>query len=189
MHHTTRLMVILAILCGQPSISGAPPFQVTGGTVKATAPGDNRLTALSGFTVDYPKKDWKALGGVGSSLVVFSQNKGEATVAIERTTIANPLAPNEITEQTATLEADYWLSRRPLASVLARQMVDVAGARFIVIDLAQPGPQGSERVRMYSLPRGSDWYRVICTTTQSTFEKHQGTCYRIALSLTPTPKT
>jgi len=54
-------------------------------------------------------------------------------------------------------------------------------------DLMQPGAQGSERVRMYTLPRGADWFRGICTTTQDSFEKYLDTCHRIALSLTPTP--
>ena len=187
MHHTTKLMVVMAIVCGQPSISGAPPLQVTGGTVRPLASSDNRLSTLTGFTVDYPKRDWNLLVGAGSSLVVFAHKNRDATVAIERTTIERPLAPNEITEQTAVLEMEQWLSRRPLASSLARQLVDVAGARFIVIDFAQSGPQGREIARIYTLPRGSNWYRVICTTTQPTFEKYRDTCHRIALSVTPTP--
>jgi hypothetical protein len=178
-------MVVLAIVCGQQAISGATSFQITGG--KAKAPSDNRLSTLSGFTVDYPRKDWQPLGGAGSSLVVFTHKTRQATVAIETTKIERPLAENEITDQTVTLEVDYWLSRRPLASSLARRLEDYAGARFIVIDFRQPGPQGSERVRMYTLPRGSDWYRVICTTTESTFEKYLDTCHKIALSVTPAP--
>jgi hypothetical protein len=40
---------------------------------------------------------------------------------------------------------------------------------------------------MYTLPRGADWYRVICTTTQASFDKFKDTCHTVALSLTPTP--
>jgi hypothetical protein len=184
MRYTTRLMVVLAIVCG-PSISGARADQVTGGTVTAKAGSDNRLSTLSGFTVDYPKKDWNPLVGAGSSLVVFFHKTREATVAIERRTVKRPLGQKDITDDTATTEVQDWTSRRPLASGFGHQFLDFAGARFIVIDFTQPGPQGTERVRMYSMPRGLDWYRVICTTTQASFEKYKDTCHKIALSLTP----
>lgn len=186
MRYTTRLMVVLAIVCG-PSISGAPAVQVTGGTVKAQAKSDHRLSALSGFTVDYPKKDWNPLVGAGSSLVVFAHKSRAATVAIERKIVKRPLALNDITDQTATLEVVDWGARRPLSSGFAPQILDVAGERFIVIDFMQPGPQGIERVRIYTLPRGLDWYRVICTATQGSFDKYMTTCHRIAMSLTPAP--
>ena len=185
MHHTTRLIWVLAIICAQSSLSGASPFQATGGP-PAQAASDNRLTTLGGFTVDYPKKDWQMLVGAGSSLVVFFHKTREATVAIERTKV-RPLAQNDITDQTVKLELEDWQARRPLSSALGKQLLNIAGGRFIMIDLLQPGPQGSERVRMYTLPRGADWFRVVCTTTQDSFEKYLDTCHRIALSLTPTP--
>jgi hypothetical protein len=186
MHLTTRLMVVLAIIYGDSLISGAAPMQITGGTVKA--PGDIRISTLSGFTVDYPKKDWQPLVGAGSSLVVFVHKSREATVAIERTKVDHPLAQNDITEQTATLETDVWSARRPLSTGFSHQFVDTAGGgRLIVIDFTQPGPLGAEHVRMYTLPRGTDWFRVICTSTQASFEKYKDTCHKIALSLTPAP--
>jgi hypothetical protein len=39
-------------------------------------------------------------------------------------------------------------------------------------------------VRLYTLPRGTDLFRAICTTTQPTFDKYKETCHRIALSVT-----
>ena len=36
------------------------------------------------------------------------------------------------------------------------------------------------------IPRGDSWFRVICTTTPATFDKHAASCQNIALSLTPT---
>jgi hypothetical protein len=185
MHHTIRLMIVLAIVCGQPSISGAPAYQSAAGPIKAA--GDIRLATLSGFTVDYPKKDWQALGGAGSSLVVFFHKSKEATVAIERTKLQRPLAPTEIIDQTATLEIEVWGARRPLSSGFTPKIFDSDGARFILIDFTQPGAEGPEQVRMYTLPRGSDWYRVICTAKRSSFAKYLDTFHRIALSLTPTP--
>jgi hypothetical protein len=96
-----------------------------------------------------------------------------------------PLALNEINNQTASLEIEDWQVRRPLASGFSHQFVDFNGARTILIDFNQPGAQGAEHVRLYTLPRGTDWFRAICTTTQASFDKYKETCHRIALSVTP----
>jgi hypothetical protein len=205
MHHTIRPIAILAIICAQSVISGAqtpqrgakPPQNVPPPTAKpaqpaqttAVRPGpassDQRLVIPSGFTVDYPKRDWQLLVGVGSSVVVLFHKSREAAVAIERTKTRVALALNEITDQTATLEIEDWQVRRPLASGFSHQFVDFNGARSILIDFNQPGARGAEHVRLYTLPRGTDWFRAICTTTQPTFDKYKETCHRIALSVTP----
>jgi hypothetical protein len=184
MRYTTQLMLALAGVC-QLSCSAATTAVQTPGS-PAIAASDNRLSTLDGFTVDYPKNDWNLLGGAGSALVVFAHKDRQVTVAIERNKIALPLAPDEITDQTATLEIEEWQARRPAASGFTHQFMDNAGVRLIVIDFTQPGPQGAEHVRMYTLPRGSDWYRVICTFTRGTFDRYRDTCHRIALSVHPT---
>jgi hypothetical protein len=200
MHHTIRLIAVLAVICGHSLILGA---QASRGGGKPTAPvqaaqpaagavrpgpasGDQRMTLSTGFTVDYPKKDWQTLVGVGSAYVVLFHKTREAAVAIERTKVRVPLAPNEINQQTAALEIEDWQVRRPLATGFSPQFVDFLGVRSILIDFTQPGSQGPEHVRLYTLPRGTDWYRVICTTTLPTFDKYKDTFQRIALSVTPT---
>lgn len=182
MHCSRRVVVLLALLIG-PAASIAPTAQDAGPPKAST---DTRLSTMSGFTIDYPKKDWTPLAGAGSSLIVFFHKTREATVAVERTKVGRPLAPSDITEQTATLEVEDWQNRRPQASGFSHQFMEYAGTRLMIIDFSQPGSQGPERVRMYTMPRGVDWYRVICTTTQSSFEKYRETCHKIALSLTPT---
>ena len=187
MHHTIRSIVVLGVMGVQASLAAqagkpTPPAQGRPGPASS----DQRLAVPSGFTVDYPKKDWHILVGVGSSVVVLFHRSREAAVAIERTKVPVPLALNEITDQTANLEIEDWQVRRPLASGFSHQFVDFNGARTILIDFSQPGAQGSEHVRHYTLPRGTDWYRAICTTTQATFDKYKETCHRIALSVTPT---
>jgi hypothetical protein len=181
MRYTTELMIVAALL-GQPSINSATSGQPA---VAGKASSDNRLTTELGFTVDYPKKDWKPVVGVGSALVVFVHKSGQVTVAIERTRVEHPLAPDEITDQTAKLEIEDWQARRPLASGFTHTFTDIGG-RVIVIDFVQSGAQENERVRMYALPRGADWYRVICTGTAGSFNKYLDTCHRVALTLTPT---
>ena len=199
MHHTIGSIAVLAVICGQSVLGAqapkgggkpAPPVQTAQPAAGAGRPGpasgDQRMTLSTGFTLDYPKKDWLTLVGVGSSYVVLFHKSREATVAIERTKVRVPLAPNEINQQTATLEIEDWQARRPFATGFSPQFVDFLGARSILIDFTQPGAQGPEHVRLYTLPRGTDWYRVICTTTLHTFDKYKETFQRIALSVTPT---
>ena len=197
MHHTIRSIAVLAIICGQSAISDAqapkpgskptPVAQTASGAARpGPASGDQRMAVSSGFTVDYPKRDWQPLVGVGSSFVVLFHKTREAAVAIERTKVPVPLAMNEINDQTATLEIEDWQKRRPLATGFSHQFVDFLGQRSILIDFTQAGSQGPEHVRLYTLPRGTDWYRVICTTSQATFDKYKDTFQRVALSVTPT---
>jgi hypothetical protein len=194
MHHITRTLVFIVVVStavqmleasdgqGNPQPSQGAPAAAA----KPLARTDQRLESGTGFSVDFPKKDWQPLFGSGSSLIVLFHRSREVTVAVERTRVANVLAPSEITvETTAKLEIEDWMLRRPLATGFAPQIVPHEGERIIVIDFNQPGPRGLERVRMYTLPRGHDWFRVICTTTPATYEKYLDTCHKIALSLTP----
>jgi hypothetical protein len=196
MHHTIRSIAVLAIICGQSAISDAqapkpgskpaPAAQTAPGAVRpGPASGDQRMAVSSGFTVDYPKKDWDVLVGVGSSFVVLFHRSKQAALAIERTSVPVPLAVNEINDQTANLEVEDWQKRRPLATGFSHQFVDFLGQRSILIDFTQVGALGPEHVRLYILPRGTESYKVICTTAQATFDKYKETCHRIALSVTP----
>jgi hypothetical protein len=211
MHHTIRSFAVLTIILAQSALPGAQtpqrgakptqdapadakpapaaqPAQPGAAAVRpGPASGDQRLVVPSGFTVDYPKKDWQTLVGVGSSVVVLFHRSREAAVAIERTKVSVPLAINEINEQTAKLEVEDWQVRRPLTTSSLPQFVDFNGARTLIIDFTQPGAQGSEHVRLYAMPRGTDLFRAICTTTVPTFDKYKETCHRIALSVTATP--
>ena len=210
MHHTIRSFAVLAIICAQAALTGAqtpqrgakptqpaptgakpvPPTTQPAQPAAAAAarPGpassDQRLVVPSGFTVDYPKKDWQTLVGVGSSMVVLFHKSREAAIAVERTKVPVPLAISDINDQTAKLEIEEWQVRRPLATGFAPQFVDFNGTRTILIDFNQPGAQGGEHVRLYTMPRGTDWFRAICTTTVPSFEKYKETCHRIALSVT-----
>jgi hypothetical protein len=212
MHHATRGILVLALGVGQLSIAGGAAAQTPGKPTPATqppatptpsaqapaaeAPGtppplarsDNRLK-MNGFSVDYPKKDWNMIGGTGSSLVVFVHKSREATVAIERGTLKQPLSPADITETTLKLEIEDWQERRAQSSDFAPQIITAAGTRFVLIDLYTTGPQWPEHVRLYAQPRGLDLYRIICTTKRGGLDKYKEVFHRIALSLTPAPAT
>jgi hypothetical protein len=169
MPHTIRSIAVLAINCAHSAISRAhtpqrgakpvpgssvPAKPLPAGQPGAPRPGpassDQRLVVPSGFTVDYPKKDWQTLVGVGSSVVVLFHKSREAAIAIERTKVRVALAVNEINDQTANLEIEDWQVRRPMATGFSHQFVDFNGTRSILIDFNQPGAQGTEHVRLYT---------------------------------------
>jgi hypothetical protein len=188
MRHAIRSTALLAVICGHFLAAGVqgdqtPAQPAAGPPPKAAS--DNRLTTISGFTVDYPKsKDWQMLGGVGSALVVFYHSSRQATVAIERVKLEVPQKPEEITDLTAKLEIEEWQLRRPLAyGFSAPKFIDPG--RTILVDFNQPGPQGVEHVRLYTSMRGLDRFRVVCTTPEPLFTKYMDACHRIAISLYP----
>jgi len=191
-----RFTGLVTILCALFLISGVSADQTPAAkpaVAQPAAPGpppkaasDTRLTSIGGFTVDYPTKDWPMLGGVGSALVVFFHKSREAAIAIERIKLVVPMAMNDIVEETATNEINDWKDRRPLAYGFSHQFADEGAARTIVIDFNQPGPLGIEHVRLYTLLRGLDRYRVTCTTLETNFKKYIDTCHRVARSLYPT---
>ena len=99
------------------------------------------------------------------------------------------MAPNEIGDETAASEINTWKERRPLSYGFSHQIIGNAETRTILVDFNQPGPQGIEHVRLYTMLRGLDRYRLTCTTSEPLFKKYMDTCHRIALSLYPTTTT
>jgi hypothetical protein len=184
MPYSSTLLLVAALLCGPlaPSAAAQPQPPRPANPI----PTQQFASPTFGFTLEYPKKDWKITAGAGAAVVVFVQNKGEATVAIEVLKVP-PLAPEEINEQTVKLEIEDWQARRTPPAVVTHLLGNISTGRVIVLDFTQPGARGSERVRLYALPRGSVWYRVICTATTAAFGKYEGIFQTIATSLTPTP--
>jgi hypothetical protein len=174
----------LPVVTAQNPAAGGKPAQPT--VRPGPASSDQRFSGVAGFTIDYPKRDWSLLPSVGSALVVFIHKSKEAIVAVERIKIPVALAPNDIIDETAKYEVEDWRARRPYATGFAAQVFPYFDSKAIIIDLTQPGALGPEHARLYTLFRGTDKYRVICTTTLPTFEKYKETIHKMALSLSPT---
>jgi len=147
---------------------------------------NNRLATLPGFSVEYPKKDWDPFMGIGSALITFVHKSREATIAIERTRLKPRFEMSDDVELTAQLEEDAWQNRRPQNLTFKHQLLELNGTRVLMLDFAQSDGQSAERVRLYALPRGTSWFRVICTTTPAAFDKHSAPCQNIALSVNST---
>jgi hypothetical protein len=127
------------------------------------------------FTFEYPVKDWDTVAGGTSSLVALAQKKREAAVVVEYQPLRLELAPNEIDQDFAKLEAEPVTTRQPSAADVTVKLIDVGSNRVIVVEYTRKGIAGAERVRQYSLPLGKQLYRLVCSAPATLFAKHEPT--------------
>jgi hypothetical protein len=76
----------------------------------------------------------------------------EATVAIERTKVGSPSLPTKSTIKPPLSRSKTGRRGARSRTGFSHQFVDFLGARSILIDFTQPGSQGPEHVRLYTLP-------------------------------------
>lgn len=125
------------------------------------------------FAVDVPKRDWRTVAGAGSVLVVFSEAKSEASVALEHIRLKQSLEPGDITQLFVDLEVESVKERDASADGFRTDLrTDAEGRRIIVIDFTHTGLRGPEQVRQFSLPWGSDLFRLICSAAPTMFERY-----------------
>jgi len=123
------------------------------------------------FTLEYPK-DWRVLPGGGSVLVGFTHKDGEASILVDYMKMRLALAPNEIGETFAELELQTLRERQPTIKDARANVVAAASGPRIVIQFSKAGPTGTEQVTQYSIPRGEDLYRLVCTVRSDKVEKN-----------------
>lgn len=136
------------------------------------------------FALEYPK-DWQVIAGAGDVLVTFAQKKSEAAFVVERYRMSQALAPDEITDLFAQIEADVLKERQPKAVEVAAKIVHASGQRLIVIDYSRPGLSGPERARQYSFPVGQDLYRLTCSAVRAQFAKYDPVFIHLAETFKP----
>jgi hypothetical protein len=192
MSHMVRSIILVAVVGGSPlaTLVAQTPQPAGKPTVPAasqqTAPPRNyvRLASMNGFTIDYPR-DWQVLIGVGSSLAVMVSKARDAAVAVERVKLAVALSPSEIIDDTAELEKQELQRRQPQATNFSHQFQPFGSSKVIIIDYRQLGSQGPEHVRVYNVIRGTDKYRLLCTTRLQLLDKYKDMFQQIAFSLAP----
>jgi hypothetical protein len=154
--------------------------------LRASKPGFQLLSdANQLFSLEYPKKDWQALSGLGRMLLTLAQRNGEAIVAVEHVRLNVALAPDEISELLAQLEADAVKDRISKVVDLRAAILDQDGRRLVVVGFQRRGVTGTERVQQYSFPVGQDLFRLICVASVERFAKYEPMFVQLARSFKP----
>jgi len=133
---------------------------------------------------EYPKSGWQVVPGGSSVLVSLRQKGGEAAVVVEQNKLNQPLAPDDITDLFGQLEADVVKERQPTAANIESKVVEAGGRRFVILTYARQGIKASERVRQYSIPSGSDLFRLTCSAAADKFAKYESVFAHVAASFT-----
>jgi hypothetical protein len=176
------LTASLAILAGGAALAAQPPQAPTANEYGRVAKlevqpfeGPNKHVRL-----EYPKKDWQVVPGGSAAIASLLQKKGEAAVVIEQSRLNQPLAPDDITDLFGQLESETIRDRQPSPSDIQSKVYEAGGRRFVIVDYARQGVAGPERVRQYSIPVGSDLYRLTCSAAASQFTRYETVFAHIA---------
>jgi hypothetical protein len=130
--------------------------------------------------LEYPKKDWQVVPGGSSAIASLLQRRGEAAVVIEQSRLNQALAQDDITDLFGQIESDTIRDRQPSPSDIQSKVYEAGGRRFVIVDYARQGVAGPERVRQYSIPMGSDLYRLTCSAPASSFTRYETVFAHIA---------
>ena len=136
--------------------------------------------------VEVPTKDWMVLPTSGRLVLAAVSRKGDAVVLIERTTLLQALEPAEITELFAQIENEEIRKQQPKAADFQWKVLDSGARRLVAIQYNRPGVLGNESVRQYSVPVGTDLYRVVCISSAARFAAYDPVFSHVAASLTIT---
>ena len=134
--------------------------------------------------VEFPTKDWMVLPSSGALVLAAASRKGDAVVLIERSTLRQALDPADITDLFAQIEIDAIKERQPKAADFQSKVLDSGARRLVAVQYSRPGVLGNERVRQYSVPVGTDLYRVTCISSAARFAVYDPVFSHIAASLT-----
>jgi hypothetical protein len=184
----------VALLLLAVAAAAAPALSAQGAAVKAD-PWLARSTRLqfqpqraadAPVQIDLPKKDWSVLPSSGSVLLILASKKGDAVVLVERSSLAQPLEPADITDLFAQIETDGIKERQPKAADFQSKVLDAGDRRLVAVQYGRPGVLGSERVRQYSVPVGKSLYRVTCISSAAQFAAYDPVFSHIAASFSAT---
>ena len=136
--------------------------------------------------IDMPKKDWMILPASRSVLFLMASRKGDAVVTVERAPLSLALAPEDVTDVLAQIQADTIKEREPRASEFEARVIDAGERRFVAVQYRRPGALGAERVRQYSVPVGHWLYHVTCAASLAQFASYEAIFAHVAGSFSAT---
>jgi hypothetical protein len=138
------------------------------------------------YSIEFPRDwRWEIVAGSREPMAVFVHPRSEAALIVERLRMRQRLAPGEVTEVFAEIEADSLKESQPRVSNVSSRIETWGSQRVIIIDYRRPGIDAFEQVRQYSFPVDQDLYRITCAALASRFQTYQGTCTTVARTLKP----
>jgi hypothetical protein len=146
---------------------------------------------LGRVTVDYPRKDWVTTPTARGTMLVMLHKSGEAWITLEHQTLQTALAPEDVTDLFAQLEADRLKAAEPQSAAMQTRLFNMESRRFTGVQFMRTGPKGPEVVREYAFPVGGDLYRLTCGTAIANLPKYEPVFAHIAASFRaqPAPET
>jgi hypothetical protein len=187
------IVVVAALLTGTVAATPAPQRKAATVASPGTDPWVSRAARLqvqpqrsadAPLQVEFPTKDWMVLPSSGALVLAAATRKGDAVVLIERSTLRQALDPADITDLFAQIEIDAIKERQPKAVDFQSKVLDSGARRLVAVQYSRPGVLGNERVRQYSVPVGTDLYRVTCISSAARFAVYDPVFSHIAASLT-----
>jgi hypothetical protein len=118
------------------------------------------------FAIDYPAKDWTPYPGGVQSLVLFQQKKNQASVVIEKQTLAGVAEQRFVNDTFISLRADEVRTADPQSSAIEQATITDGEFRIAVLVYSRPGATGPESLRIYHMLRGRHIYRIVCRAAQ-----------------------
>jgi hypothetical protein len=189
---------IIALFCGIVLLAGSlasgwPAAPAAQAAAKAADPWLARSDKLqvqpqpaadAPIQLDLPKKDWMVLPSSGSLVLALASRKGDAVVLVERSALRQALEAEDITDLFAQIEVDAIKERYPKAADIQSKVLDLGARRLVAVQYLRQGVLGSERVRQYSVPVGTQLYRVTCISSAAQFAVYDPVLSHIAASFT-----
>jgi hypothetical protein len=134
--------------------------------------------------LEYPRRDWDAAAPLGTTIAVVVEKDGHGWITLERTRMQTALAPEEVTDLFAQLEADRVKEAEPQAVASATRLFAVNGRRFTGVQFTHRGAKGPEVVRLYSFPVGNVLYRLTVGAESAQFAKFEPIFAHVASTFT-----
>ena len=186
------LVVIAVTMVGTLTAAPSPQRSAAAVASPGTDPWVSRAAKLqvrpqrsadAPLQVEFPTKDWMVLPSSGALVLAAASRKGDAVVLIERSTLRQALDPADITDLFAQIEIEAIKERQPKAADFQSKVLDSGARRLVAVQYNRPGVLGNERVRQYSVPVGTDLYRVTCISSAARFTVYDPVFSHIAASL------
>ncbi len=122
------------------------------------------------FTLRYPS-GWKALFGAGATLAVLAEKDGKASVHVEYLRLQQPLDAGRDYDVIVQIERDLIKERESKADQIVALPARPEVGGIVTIEFTRPGFKRVERVRQYSVIRGTDLFRILCVASAAEFAR------------------